>query len=301
MKVASIILISTLFLAFFSCVSAAEIGQWWSELGAPPLNSTEDSPLISSYPDGLTIDWQRKTVMTAGRAAITGPMTVENRGKIKKLAENQALENLIDSIGMVRIDGFTRLSDLYSKNLTLSDDIAKLIRKTYRVVYEKVYRNENILEITVEFDLAGKGGLSGTLMPKLLAGLPSPSSSPSPSPTPSPESFTGLVIDASGLGVEGGLSPKIYSKDGREIFSLPRNTDKSALINYGVADYAPVLDSSSREAARAGENPLSVTAVSKLKSPYNCDIVISSEDADKVIKADASSNFLRRLKVVILL
>lgn len=277
----------------------AEVDEWWTEIGASPIPQNADSPLIKAFPSGLIVDWQRKVAVTTGRSAISGPMTVENREKIRRSAESQALKTLIDSIGLVRIDGFTKLSDLFDNNAALKSDVATLIKKTYRIVHEKVYKDEGVLEIAIEFYLAGKAGLGGTVFPRLLSELPS-----APSPTPSTstnEGYTGLIIDASGLGVEGGLCPKIYSEDGREISSLTREKNRSTLITSGMVDYGPATAFTSNETARAGENPLNIIASKRMKSPYGCDIVIASSEAEEMIKANRSGNFLKDLRVVILL
>ena len=277
------------------------MGEWWEEEGVPPITNTSDSSILTSYPGGLVIDWQRKVAISTGRAAISGPMTVQNRENIKKLALNQALDQLSDMIGLLRIDSFTRLADLIDKDFALRDDISGLIRKSYRIVHEKVLKNEGILETTVEFDLAGKKGLSGTLFPDLLQTLPSPTPSASKEISANEEIYTGLIIDASGLGIEGGLAPKIVTPDGKEIYCLRRDTDRSALINSGFIDYSPASSDASEEVGRAGENPLMITAEKKVKGAYNCDIVIASDDAEKIADADRKFGFLNKTKVVILL
>jgi hypothetical protein len=293
-------IIVIILLVFVGSNSPAEMGQWWSEEGVEPFALTADSPIYSSFPGGLVIDWQRKVAISTGRAALTGPMTVENREQLKKIAENDALERLAALIGLVRFDGFTRLSDITDQALTLQNNIPKLIKKSNRITHEKVRENSGILEITVEFNLNGKSGLSGTLFPSYLTTLPPPPSSENYSSSTG-EGCTGLIIDASNLGIEGGLAPNIVSEDGTNIYSLKKGLDKSKLIIKGFVDYALSGSHSTNEVSRAGENPLTISAKSKLKSPYNCDIVISDEDAAKVVDADRSSGFLKKLNVVILL
>ena len=288
----------------FASAPLAEVGTWWGEEGEPPFVETADSPILTSCPGGLTVDWQRKVAIASGRSVVSGPMTLENRGKILKLAVDQALNKLTNTIGLVRVDGFTKLSDLMESDFSLRGKISDLIKKSYRIVHEKVYKAEGVIEVTVEFDLSGKKGLGGTLFPIYLGQLFS-SSPPTPSPASreaaSSEVYTGLIIDASNLGVEGGLAPRVLSEDGREIFSIRKGIDKSVLITYGCVDYALASSQTSDEVSRAGENPLIITAIKKLKSTYNCDIVISSNEADNIRKADESASFLRKLRVVILL
>gem|GEM_PF-2083419 len=276
----------------------AEVSEWWVEEGSNPYEETADSPILRSFPGGLTVDWQRKAAISRGWAALNGSLTVQNRAKIRRNAENMALERLISSVGLIRVDGVTRLSDIIDNDFPLRSSIISLIKKTARVIHEKVYGEGDILEVTLEFNLAGKAGLAGTFFPEYLMTLPSPSGTNEAAPD---GAITGLIIDASNLGVEGGISPNVVSEDGRKIYCLKRNIDKRMLILEGFVDYSPSIGYSSAEVSRAGDFPLTVAAKSKLKSPYNCDIVLSREDADRILEADSASNFLRDLKVVILL
>jgi len=299
-KITVLITLCVIFLLFGS-VFAEEIGEWWKEEGEAPFTITSDSPLLSSYPGGLVVDWGRKAAIMTGSSAVSGPMTVENREKIRKLAENRALDGLITSIGLVRVNSFTKLSDLLDNKYGLRASISDLIRKTHRIVHEKVYKDAGVFEITIEFDLSSKRGLSGTLISVLLSDLESPTPSVPKAFAETSEAYTGLIVDASGLGIEGGLCPTIVSDDGREIYSLKRDIDKSAFITDGFSDYVLAESQSSEEVSRAGSNPLLIGAKNKLKGPYDCDIVIPSSEAEKMIEADRSSGFLKKLKVVILL
>lgn len=290
--------------------SYAEVGMWWGEEGEFPFIETADSPIFTSYPGGLVIDWQRKVAIVSGRSSVSGPMTLENRSKILKSAVDQAFNKLANTIGLIRVDGFTRLSDLMDNDFALRGKVLDLIRKSYRIVREKVYKTEGMLEVTIEFDLAGKKGLSGTLFPAYLgklfaSSLPDRQAGPTPLPAPpsqiTSEAYSGLIVDASDLGIEGGLAPRILSEDGSEIFSIRKGVDKSALITSGCVDYALASTQTSEEVFRAGDSPLIIPALKKLKSTYDCDIVIASSEAENIRQADKSGGFLRKLKVVILL
>jgi hypothetical protein len=302
MNLKKIVIFIGICIAILLCgLSFAQVGSWWEEEGALPFAENTDSPLLTSYPGGLIVDWQRKVAISTGRAAVSGPMTLQNREKIKKLAEKQALNNLIENFGKVRFDGFSRLSDIVKDKFALKGSLTNLINKTYRIVHEKVHNDEGVLEVSIAFNLSGKAGLSGTLFPSYLSELPSPPPPPDEPVNGSPEAYSGLIIDASELGVEGGLSPTVYSEDGIKVYSLRRDIDKGALITDGYVDYVSIANHSKEDVSRAGENPLIISAKRKLKSPYNCDIVVSREDARTILEADSASNFLRKLKVVILL
>lgn len=300
MKKALISVLIFVVLGAFAALFAAEIGEWWAKEGEPPYQDGADSPLLASYPGGLVVDWGRKVAIIKGRVGLNGPLSVENREKLKQTALYDAVDSLLLTLGLVRYDGFTRIADLYDRYLSLQSDMNKLVKKTYRTVCEKVYEKENMLEITFEFDLVGKKGLSGLIFPIVLGDAPSPISYEGSS-APSPEIFSGLIVDASNLGVEGGLSPNIYDEKGNKVYSLTKGINKSALILGGLQDYAISTFATQEEVARAGANPLCITAKSRLKSPFGCDIVISNVDAEKIRAADAASGFIKDLKVVILL
>lgn len=125
-----------------------------------------------------------------------------------------------------------------------------------------------------------------------------------PSVTASPTiTYTGLIIDARGLGGSPSLAPRIVAEDGAEVWAFA-NADPDYAMLYGVVDFAHDMDSA-RSKARAGDTPMVITAWKvvgpKPDTVFKSDFVISDEDASFLLGANQATRFLEKCAVVIIL
>ena len=111
--------------------------------------------------------------------------------------------------------------------------------------------------------------------------------------------YTGVIVDASGLGLESTFSPAILDTNGRVVYGIT-NVDKDLVINKGMVDYATAVEDAT-VGSRAGDNPLVVKAV-EVKGGKNSvnkvNVVVSVEDADRILLANEKSGMLDNLAVV---
>lgn len=113
--------------------------------------------------------------------------------------------------------------------------------------------------------------------------------------------YTGLVIDARGLGVKRTMSPAVLTPDGRVIFGRSSNpTPREEVISQGILGYYPSL-AAARRSGRVGENPLIVRAIARGEHVLKGDVVISPEDALRIWEENRKSHFLERNRVAIVL
>ena len=111
--------------------------------------------------------------------------------------------------------------------------------------------------------------------------------------------YTGIVIDADGLGLQPTFSPVIYDTNGRVIYGI-KNLDKEAAISKGVVGYANEVGKATY-GSRAGDNPLVIKAVEVrggMNSVNKVNVVVSVEDADKILLANEVSHMLDACAVV---
>ena len=114
------------------------------------------------------------------------------------------------------------------------------------------------------------------------------------------EAYTSLVIDARGLGVMPGMSPKIVDTQGHEIFGTVQSIDPDQISEDGLVAYADdVL--TARETETAGDKPLVVKAVAKGSNPSQTSVVVRTNDAEDILNANYASNILDDRKVIIVL
>ena len=102
--------------------------------------------------------------------------------------------------------------------------------------------------------------------------------------------YTGLVIDCRGLNLSPAVTPAIKTSGGAEIYAY-KNIGYEKAVGKGMVEYADIIDS-----PRAGSKPLVVKAVEISQS---CDVVISEEDADRILSVNESTNLLANCAVVL--
>jgi TolB-like protein len=108
--------------------------------------------------------------------------------------------------------------------------------------------------------------------------------------------WTGLVVDARGLGMRSCMSPVVVDKNGRQIYPDPRNVPTLDYIQeYGIADFVKMESQS----PRAGDNPVYVRPI-QVKGVSRDTVVITTADAERILEAEKQSGFLKRWRVVFL-
>ncbi|MDU4962578.1 MAG: hypothetical protein E6X17_18135 [Sporomusaceae bacterium] len=110
--------------------------------------------------------------------------------------------------------------------------------------------------------------------------------------------FTGLIIDARGLGLETTFAPAIFDEAGRPVYGV-QELDPALARDRGMVDYAstPDLVRQAQEGiSRAGTTPMIITALRLADNKR--DIIISTADAEKVFTAAQTASFLGEKAVV---
>lgn len=122
-----------------------------------------------------------------------------------------------------------------------------------------------------------------------------------PKPLPKKEElpkYSGLVIDARGMGLRPALLPKIFDESGEELY-LGTYVPAEKVAQNGVALYSRDLTSAQTH-SRVGKNPLTVKAL-KLKANGPSDIILGSADSDQVRPFAREGTFLEDCRVMIVL
>ena len=109
--------------------------------------------------------------------------------------------------------------------------------------------------------------------------------------------YTGLIIDARGSGVEPAMSPKIYDKNGKEVYGSAA-VERDFVLQHGIVGYVKDLKNA-EEHERVKGNPLLIKA--ELNPGKSTDLVISDEDTKMLIELDSKQTFLREARVLIII
>lgn len=156
------------------------------------------------------------------------------------------------------------------------------------------------------------GPLSGGTK-RALATTPRVTPLPAPSPTAPPglpplnirsePPYTGLIVDARGLGLRPAMAPKIRNANEEIVFGYVKagalgEDLRQYVLEKGIVAYARYGDPLAE--TRAGNSPLIVRALG-VYGRFKGDVILSQEDAERVLKANARDHFLDEFKVVFLL
>jgi hypothetical protein len=109
--------------------------------------------------------------------------------------------------------------------------------------------------------------------------------------------FTGLIIDARGVDLRPAMAPKILDEQGNEVYGTGY-VDREYAVQIGVVGYEKDLNRA-RSNERVTNNPMVVKAL-KSAGTKNCDVVISTNDAQRVLGAAQNMNFMEKCKVMII-
>ena len=91
---------------------------------------------------------------------------------------------------------------------------------------------------------------------------------------------TGLIIDARNVCASQAILPAIYAEDGRLVFGR-RFARRLRFMQHGLCSYVSDLETAGRD-GKLGVNPKVVEAASA-SGPCGCDLIVSDDDADRLI------------------
>lgn len=222
----------------------------------------------------------------------------------RRAAVVEAQRNLLETVKDVAIDSETNVEMSMTLNDTIHSEISGVIRGA-RVIDEEYIPEDGIYRVTMSVPMYGVGSLGQVVFDNVIGNnqkVPVPA--PSPAYNPSTQlngNYTGLVIRARGAGLVRTFCPAIYDTSGRAIYGV-YNVDKKYAIDYGVVGYAQGpqgWDKVRMGSSRAGSNPLVVDIIEVRQRVANkCDVVISVEDADRILAENRYSHFLDNYAVM---
>lgn len=222
----------------------------------------------------------------------------------RRAAVVEAQRNLLETVKDIAIDSETNVEMSMTLNDTIHSEISGVIRGA-RVIDEEYIPEDGIYRVTMSVPMYGVGSLGQVVFDNVIGNnqkVPVPA--PSPAYNPSTQlngNYTGLVIRARGAGLVRTFCPAIYDTSGRAIYGV-YNVDKKYAIDYGVVGYAQGpqgWDKVRIGTSRAGSNPLVVDIIEVRQRVANkCDVVISVEDADRILAENRYSHFLDNYAVM---
>ena len=267
------------------------------------------------------IDWTAQVVRATGIGAPNPNLPPgAQRASAIEAAKVVALRNILQIVKGVYVNSETTV-----ENMMLASDVIRTkvegVVRNYRVVDIR-YVSTGDVEVDVEVPLAAFYEIflqvspqpGATAAPDVcpLCGQPWPEGKPyprnypvpsAPRGTPSPAArpgvvYSGLIIDARGLGVRPALAPKVVDEMGNEVYGTG-NVSREYAVQVGVVGYEKDINRA-RTNERVADNPMVVKAL-RAAGPNRTDVVIRNADAQVIRQAAQNLNFLEQCKVMIIL
>lgn len=281
MKMVKKIVMTTLSVLFIACSLLM-----WNPLGENityAANNTANGEKITA--DGYGV---LPTGIPIGRAKIMA----------RRAAIVDAQRNLVETIQGTAVDSETTVN-----NFILTDDVVKTkvsgLIKGATVVDEELLE-DNMYRVVMSVPMYGVGSVAEIAYDAVIGNnqsqnIPMADNAFIESYTPAENVYTGLVIDASGSELEKTFCPAIYDTNGRVIYGV-NNVDKDYAISNGIVEYSNNINSLN---TRAGVKPIVIKIVSlKPRVVNKCDVIISVDDADRLLAENQRSHFLDKYAVV---
>jgi len=281
--------------------------------------------LYSAYPQNVrqsinelgTVDWTKQILITKSTGLPRPDVPAERRrATALEAARGLAPARLMQTLEQVTFDAQVAIGNILAGKPSLRERLAKLLAG-FEIT--DVQAQLETVQITIQIPLYGKlldallpsdfgGGQLLQIQEPLcpICGQPWPPDRPIPpgikliyppgmgAPSEMMR-FTGLIVDARGLGLKPALMPRIIRRDGKEIYGK-QFISRFYAVEMGLASYYYDLKRA-RADDRVRDNPLIVRAIG-ISGENQTDVIISDADARLIHAAASITNFLSKCRVI---
>lgn len=240
------------------------------------------------------VDWTTGVITAVGIGAppASPANPAQARGMAERAAQVVALRNLLESIKGVRVDSSTTVENFIVTSDIIKTQVNGIVQGA--TIMDKKYMSDGSVEVTVGMKITG--ALAEALLPKTPPATPTGLTG-SLAPATQGQAYTGLIVDARGLGVRPAMAPKILNEEGKEVYgSAWINRDYA--VREGMVGYLkdPLAAQTN---PRVTDKPLLVKA-QKVTGENRVDLVISNADAAMIHGASQNLSFLEKCRVIVL-
>ena len=253
---------------------------------------TDNSREIIEQKEKGSINWSRGVVQAEGIGIPPIKMSGNSNDQTAVLtdAKLNAFRIILQIIKELRINGTTVVGDYAIQDPAIMSKIENMVKNAK--VAKKEYLTDGTVKIEMEVNL--RGGFAQLILPKDIKPLDS-ITLVTRNKTSSPI-FTGLVVDAKGLGVRPVMVPRILDENDQEVYG-PAFVSREYAVQQGMSGYARNLNEILKD-QRVSGYPLVVKGL-KTSGPGHSEIVISNADASKLRRISESLYFMKKCRVII--
>jgi hypothetical protein len=249
------------------------------------------NPLVEVIKDGKAwINWNCHIVKAVGNAALPGDS--EDLVKATEVAYSAAVidaqRNLSLAVQALRVNNETYIRDFVSRSSEARCKLERLINSA-QIVSEKQLGDRSF-EVILQLPLTGEKGVIATFKQELFPKNDSKASSIQ-------LGTISLIIDAIRLGIKPCIFPRIYTENGKEVYSINLVSPELA-ISKGIAMYWTDIQNA-KKSLTANSKPLIVKALRK-RPDSSTDIVIGNKDVALLRQVNEITNLSEQCNVSII-
>jgi hypothetical protein len=279
----------------------------WAAAPAALAQTAKPGPLVEPMASG-SVNWMSGWTKATGVGVPPANAGPAGKALAQRAAFSVAVRNLLEVVKGVRIDAATLVENYMVQNDVIKSQVNGFVKGAQ--VEKTVESPDGSVEVFVKAPLWGVNSLYDPFLDQMGVQdqkLP---------PEPAEDGYTGLVIDARGLGVKPACFPSLLDDKGEAVFgpktvdrataqkdgmvhymSAPKGADLSSLFGDGAYIIRPV-QAAPPAPPREGRKPLKIKGADKAGA-LKANVIISSEDAKKIRDDAQLSVALKRSKVVI--
>jgi hypothetical protein len=271
-----------------------------------------DRHLIERTGSG-TINWTTGWIFATG---VGVPPPNVGGAQAKHMAERAAfsvaLRNLLETVKGIRVDSMTLVENYMLKDDVIKTQVSGFVKGAQVVKDKTVAQPDGTVELTVKVPLWGTESLYAPMMNA--KGLQPRDGG---ADSDNSDGYTGVVVDARGLGVLPACFPELLDQDGGVVFgastvdraaaerdgmvhymTVPKGVDLSNLLERALIIRPVEMGAPKSVLPREGRRPLRIKGMEKGGS-LKANVIISSEDAQKIKNDPRIGSALRRSRVTI--
>jgi hypothetical protein len=242
-----------------------------------------------------SIDWVTRVVKVKGIGA--GPEGPNQRPMAIRAAKQVALRDALELIKGMSLNSTTTIANSMVQNDMISTSINGFV-KNFQFEPNPHYMSDGTVEIEVTLPIDGNNGVGQSIFGGEV-GMIAEKPSATFAPTGQGGEYTGLIIDAKGLGVKPALMPKILDENGKEIYGSAYVTRDFA-VQYGMCGYAKTVENAMQLKDRIGANPCVIKSI-KAGGANKADLIIATKDAGLVQGKAKNMSFLSECRVIVVI
>ncbi len=257
---------------------------------------TEWQNLVQQIGDNGSIDWTEGVIQATGIGAPPEQFygKPQARPMALRAAQIDAYRRLLEVARGVRIDSETVVENSAVKNDVVRTQVEGMVKGAQ--VVKKEYLSDGSVEVTIQISL--HKGFAQLMLPSEIQQIEMIRPLPGTNHGAGGRVYTGLIVDASGLGARPAMSPKIVDENGKEVYGSAYVSREFA-VQQGMSGYASDL-AAARQNPRVANDPLIVKGL-RVQGPGKSDIVISNADAARILSSSENLSFLQKCRVMVVL